>query len=126
MTTAHHRLDAIRSVRRRDRAEAFGALKDAFEKVETLELELAQIRQQQSSIQAELNIPLTSGAVLAGRLHMDATNREKLLEELLNLKLVENKLAKRAERAKAALESARETASRAHKALIVLDEDPNR
>ena len=121
-----HRLEAIRSVRRRDRAQAFGALKEAFENAETLEIELEQIRQQKASIQSALDASSISGVVTAGRLHMDSLSRSRLSRELSELENIEIKLMEQAAQAKTILNTARDAATKAHKALILLDKEPEK
>ena len=113
MTDPQRRIEALRSVRRRDRAQAFNALKQAFEKVETINIELEEVKQRRESLQAEITTTSTLGVVSARQGTMDSLNRSRISKELNSLKLVEKQLIIQAVDAKISLDSARDAATRA-------------
>jgi chromosome segregation ATPase len=126
-TISQSRKKAVKSVRRRDQAEAFSALKKILDNLAKIQSDLEQTRKQIASIQNDLDSASAArGTILANRLRMDSLRRERMSAELGNLKKIEKDLAGQAHSLEIEADTARDGAAKAHKAYIALGGDHNK
>ncbi|MCP4677350.1 MAG: hypothetical protein GY854_17920 [Deltaproteobacteria bacterium] len=111
----------LRSLRRRDRAEALNTLKEAEATLVKIEAEIAEVARRVVSLSASLNSPPGETSLTAGRLRMDALRLEHERNELQRLTKREATLSKDKRAAAERLDEARDAAAKAVKALAVLE-----
>ena len=122
MKHAPPRRRALRSLRRRDRAEALNTLKEAESALTRIEVESADVARRIASLSASLDTRPEKNALTAGCLQMDALRLERIRGELQRLVTREAALVGDERVAAERLDEAKDAAARAVKALAALED----
>jgi hypothetical protein len=111
----------LTTVRRRDRAEALVALKDALEECERIAADRANVRRQIEALERRLALGVGATETRAGRLARHIDHERRTRDALYEQRRVEAALIAASERSSARVDEARDRVARSQKALNALE-----